>query len=101
MRKVGDMRAGAPNDFGAMRDQAVEFACERGDLGRKLSFEPACLPLTDSMQRFAHAPKRLKANANLNHQRRDEAQAEGPESPEQRLVEARYIGFGLGKIPGD
>jgi len=82
MRKVRDMRPCSSDDFRTMRDQAIELARERRNLGRKLSFEPACLPLTDAMQRFTHAPKRLKTDANLDHQRGDEPEAEGPESPE-------------------
>ena len=101
MGKIGDMGARAADHFGAMGDEAVELAGQRGDFGGELTLEAPGAALADPDERLADAPERHQADAHLNRDGRDQPEAERGERPEQRTVEACDVGFGLGHVARD
>ena len=73
--------------------EAVEFAGQRRDLGRKLSLQTARLAFANARKRFADAPQRLQTDPHLNEDAANQARAKERERPDQSAVEALHLGF--------
>src|SRR5579871_3271580 len=95
------MRARPRNNFGAVLDEAVQFAGKRGDFGREGALQPLRLAVTNARQGFADTPERLKSDPHLDENRDDEAKPEHEKGPEQDLIETGDAPVDLREIAGD